>query len=239
MQRTAATAGILSLLLAAAPAGAQARRLVYDPRWPYHHADATPAEKALLDREIRHVAARVFREMACSGGTDGADVIDVAAGSFTRPGAAQRAIYYEWCRPATAIAAGGVVVVEGGRIVAHAVTGDWPSQIRRVPDLDGDGRDELLLVAGQTEQGETTDWATVLSLPPGRAVTRVFSVRLSECGTLDRGATDQVWPLYVVPGPRPRFLTQRLTSACERGTWRVRGGFVRPEPASGAFDRVR
>jgi len=237
----------LAAALTAVPAAAQ-RTLLFDARAPSPAGRATPAEVALLDREIRPVASRMWDEPPGQRGLDrdecrgAVHVRDVAAGSFTRPGAAQRAILYEWCQTAAIFAKGGVVVVERGRIVAHAVyEDDVPNGVRRAPDVTGDGRDELLFeVDGHTVMGHSELYVYLLSLTPGRASGYSFVARVDDCGKDDPRALDTVFLTYAIPGRRPRFVQQSYVAPCRQGARFAReGGLRTPDVVRAGFRRLR
>jgi hypothetical protein len=218
------------------PAGAQGR-LVFDPREPVQTAPATRAEIALLDRVVRPAAVRFWRnEHECHGEIT---VIDAVAGSFTRTGAAQRAILYSWCQPAAAIGFGGIAIVERGRVVAHLSEGGVPWDLARAPDVNGDGRDELLLQDGHMVMGWQEDALTLLSVTPSGVVTRGFNIRQQDCGVEEPKVGQNAWLLYVVPGSRPRFSQRRYHASCANGArYTARGGIVVPDRSSGiTFER--
>ena len=110
-----------------------------------------------------------------------------------------------------------MVVVERGRVVAHAVYAyATPGDLARVPDFTGDGRDDLVLtVDGHTVRGSSTLFVTTLSLPPGRAVSSTFLAREDDCGReTDPTARDMARMTYVVRDARPRFSQRSYVSVC-------------------------
>jgi len=242
-----ALAAASTALLTAVPAAAQ-RRLLFDARTPSRTGRATAAEVALLEREIRPAASRMWDEPPGQVGLDrnvcrGAiNVRDVAAGSFTRRGAAQRAILYEWCQTAAIFAKGGVVVVERGRIAAHAVyNDDVPNGIHRAPDVTGDGRDELVFeVDGHTVMGHSELYVYLLSLTPGRADGYSFVTRVDDCGKEDPRALDTVFLTYAVPGRPLRFVQQRYEKPCNEAARFVRQSReITPDVLRAGFRRLR
>ena len=165
------------------------------------------------------------------------EVVATADGSFTGRGAAQTAVLYSvgWAPPARPL--GGLLVLDDGAVVRN-VTVEGGASLRALPDVDGDGRDELAIGGGGTNMGETVRSVLVAELAPGGldAWGRAF-VYHDDCGAAARGA--EATRLVVRPGARPTFEAERFEApgACAGDeTWRPAGSRepVRLEPAADA-----
>ncbi len=93
------------------------------------------------------------------------EVRDWADGSFTHKGAKQRAYLYRYSYT------NGVVVTEGGKVVAHysGDPGDYALFIAssKLPDLNGDGRSELVLLCNTEDTADV--FAHFFTLGPAQA----------------------------------------------------------------------
>lgn len=210
---------------------AQAMVRVFDPRRPYVEHRTTRADRALLERVALPAARRRWAgtEDNCA---EGFQVEDAAAGAFTRAGARQRAFLYTYCRPSRVLALGGITIVEGGRVVAHVLRDGIEHSIYAIADVDRNGRHEMVLVDGSTNQGHTWQRATLLELEPGGRALRslgTFWVRDDDCGTLNEDPREEIQAVYARPGRRPRFFQQTYLGNCSRDRPRwTRHGALKP-----------
>ncbi len=136
-------------------------RRIYDGRLSPKPGIILPSEQALL-KQAAIPAARQWQKQSdsiCTGNPE-ASGIDAALGSFTRPASVQRAILYRYCMTGHNKAVNGIAVIENGRLVAHIVyEGGWDNAIGAIPDLNGNGRSEIILASGGTNQGIT--WKSI------------------------------------------------------------------------------
>jgi len=212
-------AGVLASLLSLFSAGsAQGPVVLYDPA-------SQASEAARSEADERFVKDRLApRARAKWGGVERCDssnlaVIGSADGSFTRAGASQQAVVYEYCQTGNGFAFNGIAVVERGRVVVHfAIEGGWNLKVTRVPDLNQNGRDELAIeTGGGMHQGYTGSSVTVLELTETAAKELgVFLVYTNECepSVADKYC-DRSYLLTATRGPRPAFFRQKYIN---RGT---------------------
>jgi hypothetical protein len=152
-------------------------------------------------------------------------VMAVAEGSFTGSGAAQQAVLYLmslWPRCCPRM---GIAVVEDGALVRN-VGFEAPTQLlTAVPDLDGDGRDELVMVGSFGMGGENSTSATLVSLADSGLRTWGGSmIGYDSCA--GSGSGGMAARITAVPGPEFSIENYELVS-CDSGEFRLGSG---PEP---------
>ncbi|HEX8691941.1 MAG TPA: hypothetical protein VF746_05960 [Longimicrobium sp.] len=219
---------------AAAVARVQTTRMlvrVYDPRLAPPPLEPSAADSLLLQREVRPAAHRRWEGTLDDCGDD-FEVMGAADGSFTRPGARQRVLLYRYCFVSHVIGGlGGIAVVEDGRVVAHFPFVTTATGIAAVPDLNGDGRSELLIGDGGYLMGESWSYASFAAVEPGGRGLRwlgAFDTGHDDCG-MDRDRPRREGAVLLArPGARPAFFRQRLTAGCGDASRWVRRGWLEP-----------
>jgi hypothetical protein len=152
-------------------------------------------------------------------------VMDVADGAFTEPGADQQAVLYVmslWPRCCPKM---GLAVVENGRLVRNVAFEGSAQDLKPIPDLDGDGRNELVYIGSFGMGGQNTTSFTVVSFGTDGVTERSGPSILDDaCAAGQPGAT----AARVTAVAGPEFTIERYSKAtCEATEWQPVGG---PEP---------
>jgi hypothetical protein len=115
-------------------------------------------------------------------------VLNVVDGSFTRAKRAQRAFLYELCRSGRSFGIGGIIIVEGGKTVAHYTYGEngLSSDIDVLPDINQNGLNELILIGWGTGQGYVSGAIEIVEL----AASGVKSFGIADTYSDDFGANE-------------------------------------------------
>lgn len=196
----------------------QGTAVLYDPLAKAPEADPQPADERLVREHLLPKAVRHWEsgEM-CSG--DQLNLIGSVDGAFTRPDAKQRVIVYELCQTGNGFANNGIGVFENGRVVAHFVEeGGWHLEVRKAPDLNRNGRAELILeTGGGMHQGYTGSSVTVLEIGETEvADLGTYLAYTNECENYAPGKyCDRSYKLTASAGPQPSFFAQKFVN---RGT---------------------
>lgn len=142
-------------------------------------------------------------------------VTTVVTGSFTEPRSKQRlyTIFVGECGATHADNYGSelLVVVQGDAVIARAeVAGS--EAVSRVVDLDGDGKDELLVTGGSTGQGVMVSTATLSRFEGQRlaTVSAFGEVHSDNCGSVVQPKEQEVTTVTALAGVG-RAPTFRLT----------------------------
>jgi hypothetical protein len=144
-------------------------------------------------------------------------VMSVAEGTFTGSGANQEAVLYLmslWPRCCPKM---GIAVIEDGALVRN-VAFEAPAQdLAAVPDLDGDGKDELAVTGSFGMGGENSTTVTLVSLADsGLRTWGGVMIQYDDCGAMQEGGSAA--RITAVPGPE--FTIQQFALAsCETGEW--------------------
>lgn len=146
-------------------AAAQQAKRIYDGRLSPKPGIVLPSERTLL-KEKAVPAARAWQQQSdsiCTGGDEAA--VDIAHGSFTRPASVQKALLYRYCTIGHNRAVNGIAVIENGQLAAHLVyEGGWDNAIGAVAGLNGNGRSEIIVASGGTNQGITWKSIAIIEL---------------------------------------------------------------------------
>ncbi len=150
-----------------------------------------------------------------------------ASGAFTRPDVEQHAVLFMMSNIPHCCPPMGLAIVEGDQLVRNIAVVTIAQSVRTMPDIDGDGRDELIFGGGFMGQGLVTEGVTLATFGEeglddfGKATT--FE---SACGAGygDTGALAA--RLSVVPGAEIIVQHYRQPS-CDLEIWEPVG---EPEP---------
>ncbi len=149
----------------------------------------------------------------------------VAEGAFSEAGASQQAVLYLmslWPRCCPKM---GIAIVQDGALVRN-VGFEAPAQgLAAIPDLDGDGLDELAVTGSFGMGGENSSSVTLVSLADsGLRTWGGEMIQYDSCAAMQEGG--QASRITAVPGPA--FTIERFALAsCESGEYQAGGS---PEP---------
>lgn len=151
------SAGSATAQTSPSPLSASVKATLFDGRDPLKMGKASPEETAVVTAEVKARASEAFLKKRLEGLGDGPfeeqfQLIGTAEGSFSRDKAEQKAILYRYSYT------NGVVVLEDDKVVAHysGDPGDYAlyQAIGSVPDLNGNGRSELVLLRNVEDTAE-------------------------------------------------------------------------------------
>jgi hypothetical protein len=235
--------GLLFVLTAsAASVYSQAPIVLYNPLSTLPETNHTEADEQLAkEKLVPKVRARWSEDGSCDGSN--LNIVGAVDGSFTRARAKQRAIVYELCQTGNGFANNSVAVTENGRIVAHfAVEGGWNLEVARIPDLNKNGRDEIVIeTGGGMHQGYMGNSVTVLEISE-TVVTELgtFLAYTNECETsAPNKYCDRSYKLTATAGSKPAFFAQKYVNrgTDEKPRWVVSGKPVVAKPIRDADTR--
>lgn len=152
-------------------------------------------------------------------------VMAVVDGAFSEAGATQQAVLYLmslWPRCCPKM---GIAIVQDGALVRNVGFEAPAHGLAAIPDLDGDGLDELAVTGSFGMGGENSSSVTLVSLAElGLRTWGGEMIQYDACGAMQEGGTAA--RITAVPGPA--FTIERFEAvSCESGEWQPGGP---PEP---------
>lgn len=155
-------------------------------------------------------------------------------GAFTQPDVKQHAVLFMMSDIPRCCAPMGLAIVEGERLVRNIAFDAIAQTIRAIPDIDGDGRNELALGGGFMGQGLVTEGITLAAFGDnglddfGQAI--VFE---SACGA-GYGDTGALAARLSV-GPGTTIVVEQFQQlSCDVDTWESEG---EPQPLQAIADQ--
>ena len=147
--------GVLTAqILLAAAVFAQAAIVINDPVAEPAKPVVSPADSALMERMVLPKARQNWTENeAC---TEDYQVMGEASGAFTRAGAKQKLIFYQFCQTGNGLGNNGLVLIENGKVVGSYISeSGWAMDLKALPDINQNGLHEFLLYySGGMHQGQ-------------------------------------------------------------------------------------
>jgi len=224
---------MLATMVAHRDALAQNAKPIFDGRLTLTPTKLSSSEEKLMKDKVVPAARKSWhereRDQECGTGFASTPT-DIAAGSFTKPKADQKAILYQYCEVGHDMTLNGIAVIENGQVVAHVVyEGGGDHAIGALPDINGNGLSEILLAAGGTNQGITWGSISIIELG-GTEVTQFGRTETlsDECGRADdKNAKTKAYRISVKAGPSPAFYREVYSDSCEgSGTRKKVGGLT-------------
>ena len=211
----------IPLLLIAFDAAAQAPVVLADGRAEAPGADLSGwAGRAPVQQAV--AAARAYWQGQDASYEEDVRFFGLAEGAFTQPGTRQQAVLFmmsPWprCCPKMSLA-----LIEGDRLV-HQVAFEGSAQtLTASPDLDGDGRDEMVTTGWFGMGGQESGSMTVLAFgDDGLVEWGGTSISESDCAA--RGESGST-AARVTAVPGPAFTVEQFSASCSDATWRAVGG---------------
>ena len=205
----------------------QTAQVVYDPALPVRPVKVGPAEEGVIKKIALPKARRAWKgNESCA---EDFRIIDTARGRFTGKNSVQKAFLYEFCQTGNGWANNGLVIVEGGKIIAHFIEeGGWNLSLRVLPDVNKNGFDELVIeTSGGMHQGKIGGSVTLLEVSSAGVkefgYTQAFS---NECDGDESGeGCDRSFKITVAPGTKPIFYREKFinTGDDEKPRWKKGG----------------
>ena len=159
-----------------------------------------------------------------------------ATGAFTRPDVEQHAVLFMMSDIPRCCTPMGLAIVEGERLVRNIAFDTIAQNIRAIPDIDGDGRNELALGGSFMGQGLVTEGITLAAFGDdglddfGQAI--IFE---SACGA-GFGDTGALAARLAV-GPGAEIVVEQFEQlSCDVDTWESAG---EPQPLQAISDQEK
>ena len=153
-------------------------------------------------------------------------VMDVAEGGFTEAGATQQAVLYlmsPWPRCCPKM---GIALIENDRLLLNLAFEQGEQTLDAVPDLNGDGRNEIVFTGGFGMGGQVTRSMMLTTFGPSGIEDLMGDLIYdSSCGAGAGGGVSHASRVLASPGPA--LTIERFTQPCDGGEW-VPAGAAEP-----------
>jgi hypothetical protein len=149
--------GLFSILIAvsffAAQTFAQQNVIINNPIVDEKPAVYSNAEENLIKERVLPKARKHWGGAEVC--TEEFQIMGKASGAFTKAGAAQTLLFYQFCQVGNGYGYNGLVLVENNKIVGSYVSdGGWAVKAKKLPDINQNGLDEFALYySGGMHQG--------------------------------------------------------------------------------------
>ena len=210
--------------------------VVIDPTKDTPAAKLSAAEENILRNEAVPRVKKKLTDAACNAEPEPAGV---AYGSFTKAGAKQTLIFYQYCQTGNGLGWAGLVLIENGKMTGNwAADSGWTLGIETVPDINKNGLDEFTLSwGGGMHQGPGGTGVDLMEFSNG--VPKGLGWFLAE----QFGDTEaiNVWKVTAKPGLVPVFYKQKYFSG-ENSKYRpvvARTAFTLKKTFTNGFEVVK
>jgi len=127
-------------------ADSQTTVVLNDPTVEAPKLTVSDSEKALFEKHVVPEAREKLDASLCDEGGS-PEITGRTTGAFTRPGAVQTLLFYQFCQTGNGLGSVGVAVIEDGKVVAHFVSAEagWSDRAVTIADVNQNGVDEIAL----------------------------------------------------------------------------------------------
>lgn len=138
------------------------------------------------------------------------DIAGFATGAFTKAGAKQTIVFYQYCQTGNGFGWAGLVLIDGGKLSGNYLAeAGWTVGIGAVADINKNGLDEFTLAySGGMHQGMGGTGVDLFEFSGG-SPKGLGWYKAEEFGPTE---TVSVWKLTAKPGAMPSFFKQKFTS---------------------------
>ncbi len=204
-------------------ANGQGTVVVNDPTKDADQTEAkiSAADDAILKNEVLPKVKKRIKSDVCEADVD---VAGHAHGAFSRAGAKQVLVFYQYCQTGNGFGWIGLMLIENGKLVGNFLSeSGWSNGINAVPDINQNGLDEFVLsYSGGMHQGQGGVGADLVEflagLPKGIGWFKAEEFGETEAVT--------AWKVTAAPGKIPVFYKQKYFSGENQKYRRVGGNLV-------------
>jgi len=212
----------LAVMIAAISVQAQSLFVVNEPTIKRKPMELSAADNRLMERSVLPKAGKMLVGSlgeVCHEGEY--EVANAAKGSFTRAGAEQTLVFYQFCQTGNGLGAVGVAVLENGKVESTYVAedGGWSVDAHTLPDINQNGLDEVALYfSGGMHQGAGGTGVEVIEFSNGR----LKNLGWFNADSFTDSGPSIAYRVSVKKGTTPLFYRQKFTSRDDKH-WRPVG----------------
>lgn len=225
---------LTAALFLAATGFAQQNIVINNPTVDEKPAVYTDAEDDLIKNRVLPKVRKLMPENVC---TEEFQIMGKADGAFTKPGAAQTILFYQFCQIGNGLGHNGVVLIENNKIIgSYTSDGGWANGAKSLPDINQNGLDEFALYySGGMHQGAGGTGADVMEF----SASGIKPVGWFQASSFTEDDSFG-YKVSVKPGKTPIFYREKYVSVGET-KWKKSGKIVpfKLEKAFGKFTALK
>jgi hypothetical protein len=221
--------------IATVPVFSQSTIVINTPNSEPSKAVLSAAEQALMDKEILPKARKKLAGDACN---ESIEIAAVTHGAFTKKGADQTLIFYQFCQTGNGLGSAGIALIENGAAIGNYVSAEsgWTNNARTLPDINQNGLSEVALYySGGMHQGQGGIGVDIMEFSAGalKGIGWYQAEGFTE-------TTDNAYKVTVKPGPKPVFFRERWASMDDGNSYKKAGSAVplKLKPVTGGFEAL-
>ena len=214
MKNPSLALAFIVLMLATGPVRGQNPVIINVPGAETKNPRLTAADKALIERSALPNVRKKLVDDSCEESFEPAGVLE---GSFSKAGAAQRLVFYQFCVTGNGLGWSGLILIANNRVVGSYVT-DTGTVIgfKSLPDINENGLNEVALYwSGGTHQGAGGTGVDVVELGPAG----LKGIGWFQADSFSEDGPSVGYKVTVKPGPAPVFYRERYVENAG-GKWR-------------------
>ena len=190
---------------------AQQTVLVNDPQNSAAPAKISERDESLIKQQILPKARQKWTSETCE---EAFNPIAAVSGAFTKAGAKQTLVFYEFCQTGNGFGNNGLVLIEDGKIIgSYAGEGGWALDLKRLPDINQNGLDEFAVYySGGMHQGEGGSGVDILEFS---GANNIKGIGWFQADSYGEAKGDYGYKITVKPGASPIFYREKYVSVSE------------------------
>jgi len=229
-------AAILVSMFASISVLAQTTVIINLPNEAPAKSTLSAAEQKVMDKNI---LPKVRKKLAGESCEESVDVAGVVRGAFTRAGADQTLIFYQFCQTGNGLGSTGVALIENGKAVGSWVSAEsgWTMEAKALPDINQNGVNEVAFYySGGMHQGEGGTGVDIMEFS-GNTLTGIGWFQAE--GFTEK--TDNAYKVTVKTGRMPTFYREKWIATRTPGKYRKLGNPLplKLKPVFGSFEAVK
>jgi len=199
----------VSILMLFVAAAFGQRIVVHDPTKPASAGSDEPPKSIAKLYETK-ILPPVAKKLVSDDCANSPSYTGSVSGSFTKAGAKQTAVFYQFCETGNGLGWVGLAIIEKGKVVASFVQDSgWANSIGKVADVNQNGLDEVTLVfGGGMHQGEGGLGVSIYEFKNDKPV----ELGWYQAEKFTDTETTAAWTLTAKPGKTPVFYRQKYLS---------------------------
>lgn len=189
---------------------AQQTIVINDPQTSATPATVGAADESLIKQSVLPKARKLWTSETCE---EAFNPVAAVTGAFTRAGAKQTLVFYEYCQTGNGFGNNGLALIENGKIIgSYAGEGGWALDLKRLPDINKNGLDEFAVYySGGMHQGAGGSGVDIFEL----SGMQIKGIGWYQADSYGEAKGDFGYKVTVKPGASPVFYREKYITVSE------------------------